>query len=118
MNRILVVDDDSDIALTFRAGLREYGFEVDSFVEPVKALEEYEPAKYDLLLLDIRMPKMDGFELYRRIRKIDDKVRVCFITAYDVSSEDFGNLSGNGSVFIKKPIDIEQLSNIVNEILP
>jgi CheY-like chemotaxis protein len=83
--RILVVDDEVDITLSFSLALEDSGlFEVDTYNDPLVALSNYRPNSYDLLLLDIRMPAMNGFELYDKMKRIDNKVKVCFISAYDV----------------------------------
>ena len=83
--RILVVDDEVDITLSFSLALEDSGlFEVDTYNDPLVALSNYRPNSYDLLLLDIKMPNMNGFELYDKIKRIDNKVKVCFISAYDV----------------------------------
>jgi DNA-binding response OmpR family regulator len=82
--RILIVDDDPDITSLFRIGLEDSGFEVHAYNDPLDALAKFKPHFYDLLLLDITMPKMDGFELCRRILQIDLNVRICFITAADI----------------------------------
>ena len=63
MRRILVVDDEQDIAMSLKAGLERKGFAVDVFFDPLEALERYQPGTYDLLIIDVRMPKMNGFEL-------------------------------------------------------
>ena len=75
---LLVVDDEPDITLAFSMGLEDNGFIVDAFNDPLLALQSFKDKKeesYALALLDIKMPKMNGFELYKEIRKIDDKVR-------------------------------------------
>jgi two-component system, OmpR family, response regulator ChvI len=82
--RILVVDDEYDAALTLKAILEEEEFEVDVFNDPTLALSNFKAGCYHLLLLDILMPKMNGFKLCQQLQNIDDKVKVCFITAYDV----------------------------------
>jgi DNA-binding response OmpR family regulator len=74
--RILIVDDYSDTALSFKMGLQDDGFDVDAFDDPISALSAFKPDFYDLLVLDIEMDKINGFELYERIKKIDDKVKV------------------------------------------
>jgi two-component system, OmpR family, response regulator ChvI len=84
--RILIVDDDPDITLTFRIGLEKNGFVVTIFNDPLKALSTFRAGLYDLLLLDVRMPRMNGFELYREIEKVDNP-KVCFITAFVVYYE-------------------------------
>ena len=82
--RILIVDDEVDITLSFSLALEDSGlFEVETSNDPLVALSNYRPNYYDLLLLDIRMPAMNGFELYDKIKRIDNKVKVCFISAYE-----------------------------------
>jgi DNA-binding response OmpR family regulator len=76
--RILVVDDDPDVNLTMKIALKEERFEVDTFDSPQLALSSFKPNFYDLILLDIKMLKIDGYEFYSEIKKIDDKVKVCF----------------------------------------
>jgi DNA-binding response OmpR family regulator len=80
-SRKLLVDDEPDIALAFKIGLEDNGFEVDAFDNRMKALSNFKAGFYDLLLLDIKMPKVDGFEAYQQMKEIDKKVKVCFITA-------------------------------------
>jgi two-component system catabolic regulation response regulator CreB/two-component system response regulator ChvI len=111
MTRILVVDDDPDITLVFKKGLENDGFQVDAFNEPSAALSEFERSKYDLLLLDVRMPEMNGFELYRELEKIDNQVKVCFITAFEVYYEALREVFPSLEVecFIRKPIEITSL---------
>ena len=81
--KIMLVDDDQDITFGLRIGLEDNGFKVDAFNDPRLALSNFKPGSYDILLLDIKMPKMDGFELCQEIKKIDNKVKVCFMTAFD-----------------------------------
>ena len=86
--RILLVDDEYDISLTFKIVLEESGFIVDSFNDPLLALTNFKAGTYNLLLLDIKMPKMNGFELCKQLKKIDSSVKVCFITAFDIHKGD------------------------------
>ena len=116
--RIMVVDDEYDIARLFAIGLERNGFAVDVFNDPLSALSNYKAGLYDLLLLDIIMPDMNGYELYNKIKDIDDKARVCFITAYEESLNDlklFTNLEVD--CFIRKPIEIDNLVKIVRSKL-
>jgi DNA-binding response OmpR family regulator len=83
-NRILLVDNEPDIALVFKIGLEDNGFVVDAFNDPELASANFKDGLYDLLLLDIKMPKMDGIEFYQRMKEIDKKVKVCFITASEI----------------------------------
>jgi CheY-like chemotaxis protein len=81
-NRILVVDDEPDITLTLKAGLETVGlFDVDAFNDPESALKSFKSDNYALVLIDIMMPKMSGFELYEQLKKVDPDIKVCFLTA-------------------------------------
>jgi two-component system sensor histidine kinase VicK len=115
MKRIFLVDDDYDHSITFKMGLELAEFEVDAYNDSAIALSKFKPDYYDLLLIDVKMPKIDGIELYEKIRKIDDKVMVWFITAYEtyyralkeVSSISKGEMSS--APVIEKPIEINKL---------
>ena len=72
--RVLIVDDEPDVTETFKLGLEESGFSVDTFNDPQMALSNFKPDTYDILLIDIKMPTMNGFELYGKIRNIDSRV--------------------------------------------
>jgi two-component system, OmpR family, response regulator ChvI len=86
--KILIVDDDRDITDTFSLGLEDAGsFEVKTYNDSVEALSYFQPYLYDFILLDIKMPKMNGFELYDKIKKLDSRVKVCFISAFDPYSD-------------------------------
>jgi two-component system alkaline phosphatase synthesis response regulator PhoP len=77
-----VVDDEQDIICTLKATLEKTGsFQVETFTDPVVALSEFKASVYDLAVLDIRMPKMNGFELCRKLRDKDKKLKICFLTA-------------------------------------
>jgi two-component system catabolic regulation response regulator CreB/two-component system response regulator ChvI len=108
----MLVDDEPDTTLTLKEGLEGIGFAlVDAFNDPLLALSAFKPGIYDLLLLDIKMNKMGGFELFREIQKKDKNVNACFITAYEIYYEslkhEFPGL--NVGCFITKPIDIDSL---------
>jgi DNA-binding response OmpR family regulator len=112
----MVVDDEPDVLTAFRAALEAAGFEVDTYTDAVDALAAFKPGNYALLILDIRMPKLDGFELYDRIQKIDGKAKVCFITAYEINYQALREIfaSPDEACFIKKPVDMEVLVKRVN----
>ena len=78
--RILIVDDENDINLTFKIVLEDSGFKVDSFTNAFTALQNFKTGLYGLAILDVKMPGMNGFGLYQEIRKVDDKVKICFST--------------------------------------
>jgi DNA-binding response OmpR family regulator len=110
--RILLVDDDRDILTTYEKGLEESGlFEVDTFDDPEEALSNFKNGLYDCLIIDIRLPKIDGFELYDKMKAIDDKVKICFITAYEVNYRALRQVfpEPNLECFIQKPIEISKL---------
>jgi DNA-binding response OmpR family regulator len=119
--RVLMVDDESDVNLTLRMVLEENGFKVDSFTDPLVALENFrgEAGQYDMIILDIKMPNMNGYELYRQIKKIDDKVKVCFLTAgemyYEVYTDIFNRL--DRIYFIQKPIENKELIARLNKLV-
>lgn len=86
--RILIVDDEPDIAFTLRIILEENGFkEIDVYNEPLLALQNFKSRVYSLLITDVAMPRMDGFELYKHVKKIDDGIKVVFVTASEVNYE-------------------------------
>jgi DNA-binding response OmpR family regulator len=86
---ILLVDDELDITFTLTNILEDNGFNVDPFNDPIIALKSYKTNFYDLVILDIKMPKMDGFQLYIKIREKDSKVKICFLTASEMFYEKF-----------------------------
>ena len=116
MKTVLIVDDEPDVNLSLKIALEENGFEVDAFDDPVTALDHFKKGVYDLLILDIKMPKMHGFELYREIRKIDSHVKICFLTAGEMYYGSYADIF-NENQFIRKPIENKELINRVNEII-
>jgi|GEM_PF-237628 CheY-like chemotaxis protein len=118
--RILIVDDESDITLTLRKILLHNGFEhVDTFNDPVLALQNFKPGLYDLVILDIVMSKMDGFVLFERIKEIDEGLKVCFISAFEVNYQALRAVfpaaakTDDIGCFIRKPIEVQDLVNHV-----
>jgi two-component system, OmpR family, response regulator ChvI len=108
--RILIIDDEEDITSILKKGLEKYGYEIDVFNDPLLALSSFRAGSYDLILLDIRMPKMDGFELYQRITQLDSKTKVCFMTAFEVYYDALTELfpdSYESICFIRKPVAIQ-----------
>jgi len=113
--RILVVDDEPDLTLVIKHGLENDGYLVEVFNDPEQALAHFKADYYDTLILDIRMPKLNGFQLYREIRKIDSKARVCFMTAFEVYKNEFVKMFPSYDIkcFMKKPVRIKDLQAIV-----
>ena len=101
--KIMVVDDEDDVNVTLKIVLEDQ-FSVDVFNDPFEALDNFKPGLYDLLLIDIRMPKMNGLVLCNKLQKIDSKVKVCFITAGEMVF-DFALRKFPGCTILKKPID-------------
>src|SRR5215216_1257110 len=87
--RILLVDDETDVISLFKMVLEMNGFEVDAYTDPAAALSNFKPNSYGLALLDIRMAPLNGFELYKEMKRIDSKVEACFITAFEDYREEF-----------------------------
>jgi DNA-binding response OmpR family regulator len=120
-NRILLVDDEPDLTLIFKLGLEDNGFEVDIFNDPRIALSAFkDKPSYALALIDIRMPDMNGFELYNEMRKINDQVKVCFITAFDIQGVNMKAISPSDEKsvnIIRKPIAIEEMVQEIKDQL-
>ena len=119
MTKILIVDDEPDITLSFKMILEGNGFKVDTYNDPVHAKENFKAGSYDLVILDIRMPKMDGFQLYEELKKIDDKVKVVFITEFDINYEGLRKMYPELRIdsFVRKPVESENLINVVKDEL-
>jgi CheY-like chemotaxis protein len=117
--KILIIDDESDITSALKSGLQLQGFKVDVFNEPLKALSNYSVGTYDLLILDIKMPKMNGFELYRVIRKLDKGVIICFWTAFEVCYEELRRMfpAMDERYFIRKPIAMDELIDRIQNVI-
>ena len=120
----MLVDDEPDVNITLKITLEENGFKVDSFTDPLLALENFKgeaAGMYGMIILDIKMPNMNGFELYRQIRKIDDKVKACFLTAGEMDYDEqfrkelFPALDNN--CYIQTPIENEILIKRLNRII-
>jgi DNA-binding response OmpR family regulator len=121
--KILLIDDEPDLTYTIKKILQDNGFEVDTFNDPTLALDNYKANFYDLMILDIMMPKMDGFELYIKIREKDPKVKICFLTAIATFNEEFRKTrlvlgkTINEDYFIHKPIKTEDLVKKLTSIM-
>ncbi len=117
--KILVVDDEPDITSVIKKGLEKEGFEVQAFNNPTEALSHFKVGAFDLVLLDIRMQPMNGFALFKQLRKIDDKVKVCFITAFEIYYDEFRKVFPKLRVncFVRKPVRIEELANTIRDEL-
>jgi two-component system, OmpR family, response regulator ChvI len=122
IRRILVVDNEPDVTFTIKATLEESGlFQVATFYDAECALAIFRPDRYDLAVLDIRMPKMNGFQLCRKLKEIDKKLKICFLTAAELlhyRETDSDIIEEIGSdCFIAKPIGNEDILNRLKSIL-
>jgi DNA-binding response OmpR family regulator len=110
--RILAIDDEPDLTILCSLALEYHKFTVDTFNDSEEALSNFKLDYYDLVILDIKMPKMDGFKLYREIKKKDDNANLCFLTASELYYEEFRKKEYcvlDTNLLIRKPIDNEEL---------
>lgn len=121
--RVMVVDDERDILSILKRGLESKNrFQVDTFMDAESALEslkENSDDYYDLVLTDIRMPKINGFELYRRIKESNPHMKIVFITAFEINKDEFSKVIPSVDVidFISKPVSMSTLITKLNSIL-
>jgi len=119
--RILIVDDEQDIGIILKKAIeREADFEVNYIDNPLQALSHFKVGLYDIALIDIRMPEMDGFELYSKMKKIDDSIKACFLTAFEIdplmdNKQKYPELQS--PCFIKKPIMMKDLVETIRKQL-
>jgi DNA-binding NtrC family response regulator len=114
------VDDEADVVSTFKMILEMNNFEVDGYTNPLSALSNFKPNEFGLLILDIRMPVMNGFELFKKIKEIDNGVQACFITAYEDYRDEFKEsfpMLDEAKYFIRKSKAIEDLVNHVATLM-
>ena len=121
-HKILVVDDEQDIVFTLKTILTEAGFSVDAFTNPSVAFEMFRPEKYELIILDIRMPGLNGFELYMKLLEQDNSIKVLFLTAvnefsmYAKFKSSVSPMSGK-RYYLQKPVDLPKLLQRVDDML-
>jgi CheY-like chemotaxis protein len=116
--RILIIDDEADISSGIQRGLENAGFFAEVFNDPFQVIAHYKPGSYDLVIMDVKMPKINGFELYRELKKVDDKIKVCFLTAFEMYYEEFKTVFPDMDVksFIKKPISLQELTDTIRSL--
>ncbi|HEY6886030.1 MAG TPA: response regulator [Nitrososphaeraceae archaeon] len=132
-----MVDDEPDVTLTFKTVLENNGYTVDVFNDPIIALRNFKKAledttanekekekkhRYSLVLTDIRMPNMNGFELYQKIRELDENIKVRFLTASEINHDEFKEkvaptIDDTQNCIIEKPVDNQKLLNMVSKLM-
>jgi DNA-binding response OmpR family regulator len=121
-HKILVVDDEQDIVFTLKTILNEAGYSVDAFTNPSVAFEMFRPEKYEVIILDIRMPGLNGFELYMKLLEQDSSIKVLFLTAVNEFSM-YGKFKSSVSpmsgkrYYLQKPVDLTKLLQRVDDML-
>ena len=118
--KILIVDDDFDLTSMFKMVLEMNGFEVDAYNDPLSALRDFRANSYGMALFDIRMPELNGFELYKKIQEKDNKMKVCFITAFEDYNDEFKQSFpelDESKCFVRKPKAVEDLVKHVATIM-
>ena len=118
--KILLVEDEKDLSVVFNMVLEDGGYEVDCFTDPLLALKNFEAGFYDLVILDIKMPEMDGFELHRQLKKIDNAIKICFLTASEMYYEEFRKEEYCGldkDLSLRKPIKNEELIKEIDRMI-
>ena len=122
--KILVVDDDRDLTTTYKTCLEAINeltmaFHVHTYNNPLLALSDFKPNFYDLLLVDINMPLMNGFELSEKILELDINIKICFMSAGEINQEAIREVHSMKSIgcYIKKPVEVEDLVRRLKEEL-
>lgn len=118
--RALLVDDEPDVVYLVKRRLERNGFQVDGFTDPILALQNFKGGVYSLLLLDIKMPRIDGNELFNRIHKEDDNLKVCFFSASEYLTSNLKDRFINSPdkfLFISKPISIPEMIIQIKQFL-
>jgi DNA-binding response OmpR family regulator len=114
----MIIDDDVDITNLFLTFLEYNGYSVDAYINPVEAFNNFRKNSHDLLILDLKMPKMNGMTLYHKIKEIDDKVIICFTTADINYIEDLRKGIINIEKFVLyKPVLLKDLKNKIDSLL-
>jgi DNA-binding response OmpR family regulator len=108
--KVLAVDNEPDMTTILKMALEHEGFSIDTFNDPMLALESFKPNLYGLAILDVMMPKMNGLELYDQLKKIDPKLKVCFLTAStETYRENLGHCELSRELFLYMPLTIKRI---------
>ena len=121
-NWVMIVDDEFDMVSTFKQGLEKNGFQAFGFTEPALALEHFKlnQEKYGLVISDLRMPGMNGFEFVKRVKEIRPGIMVFLMTAFEINDAEFRNVLPNVEIegFMQKPISLADFASTVSKYVP
>jgi DNA-binding response OmpR family regulator len=119
--RVLLVDDEPDVCMVYQMVLQTAGYDCIYYTDSVKALNEFVPNYYDLILLDVKMPVLDGFELHKKIRDLDRNIQIIFATAggeyHDEIVKQLSIEENNKFTYIQKPVGNDELTRMLNMIM-
>jgi two-component system response regulator VicR len=116
--KILIIDDDSDTNNLFKIYLEHNGYSVNSYTDSVEALNYFEKDMYDLIILDLKMQKMDGGTLHKKLREIDENIRICIATADQYYVQELKNSNPDiEKIVIYRPVLLEELKKKVEDVL-
>ena len=116
--KILIIDDDKDITNLFSIFLEYNGYSVDAYTNPLEAINNFRKNSHDLIILDLKMPMMDGMTLYHRIKEIDDKVIICFTTADIIYIKQLQRgIINIEKIVLYKPVLLKDLKNKIDSLL-
>ncbi len=116
--RIIIIDDDEDINNLFKIFLEYNGYIIDAYTNPVEALNSFRKNSHDLIILDLKMPKMDGMTIYHKIKEIDNNVIICFTTADINYIEDLcKGIIDIDKIVLYKPVLLKELKNKIDWLL-
>jgi DNA-binding response OmpR family regulator len=116
-SKILIIDDDKDITNLFSIFLEYNGYSVDAYTNPIEAINNFRKNSHDLIILDLKMPKMDGMTLYLKIKEIDDKVIICFTTAnINYIKQLQKGIIDIEKIVLYKPVLLKELKNKIDSL--
>jgi len=117
--RILLADDDKEVVSALKCGLERHGFDVDAPADPGRLLSEYAPGRYDLILLGITVSKPSGLDIYRELKKKDEKSIVCFLSGFEIDQRVFEKVLPEikPKAIFRKPIRVVELASRLNELV-
>jgi CheY-like chemotaxis protein len=119
LRTVLVIDDDEMIAASIKQGLEHKRYAVAAYTDPVKAVADFEPGTYSLVICDIRMPAMDGLEVCRHLLQKEKDLKICLITAFDMSGDELNKQVSELPIqaLVNKPFSLRQLAATLERVL-